>query len=157
MSFQPSVGHKMKFYRNSGTIATPVWTEICSIGDLNISELSRGLAELKRRCNNYAKNLPALINSITVNFKLIFGLDSTNYTFLRTKFFTGDAVQYAIMNDAIDEDESEGLKLPALVSQFPWNQPLESVSDHDVNLVTAYMLNDDASAEVDPAWLVVST
>src|SRR5215213_8959655 len=132
MAFQPAVGKNMKFYRNTATHATPTWVLISQIGDLNVSDLTRGLAELKRRGNGFVKNLPVFINSIAVEFRLIFGLDTTNYTFLRQTFFSGACVQYAIMNDIIAGPGSEGLMLPAIVEQFPWNQNLEDVSAHDV-------------------------
>lgn len=153
MSFQPSVGKWMYFYYNTGTHAVPVWVAIAEIGDLNISDLSRNLAELKRRANVFTKNLPALISSITVEFKLIFGLGTTIHTALRTAFFAATVFEYAIMNDLVSSVGSEGLTLPAIIEQFPWNQPLETVSDHDVRLATGYLVQ--AGQEIDPAWMVV--
>jgi hypothetical protein len=153
MPFQPSVGKWMFFYYNSATAATPTWVLISEIGDLNISDLSRNLAELKRRANPFTKNLPALINSIAVEFKLIFGLQQVMHAILRGAFFSATVFQYAIMNDAIALEDTEGLLLPAIIEQFPWNQPLESVSDHDVRLATAYWIS--GGQEIDPAWLIV--
>jgi hypothetical protein len=153
MGFEPVVGKNMKFYRNSATRATPTYVLISEIGDLNVSDLTRGLAELKRRANGFVKNLPVFINSIAVEFRLIFGLDTTSYTILRSAFFSGACIDYAVMNDIIDEEGSEGLLLPAIVEQFPWNQNLEDVSAHDIRLATGYLV--EVGQEIDPAWLAV--
>lgn len=154
MSYQPSTGHKMKFYRNSGTIASPTWVEISQIGDLSIPDFARSLAELKRRGNDFVKNLAGLIQTITVQFKMPFGLDNTNFTLLRNAFLAGTNIQYAVMNDDIAEAGSEGLVLPGILKQFPWDQPLEEVSSHDIQIATGFMLN-GSGAEVDPTWLTV--
>ncbi len=154
MSFQPSTGHKMKFYRNTATHASPTWVEIDEIGDLSIADLTMGLAELKRRANGFTKNLPSIMQSIAVEFRLHFGLDSATFTVLRSAFFAGTVIEYAIMNDAIADEDSEGLTLPGIIEQFPWDQPLEEVSGHDVRLATGYLV--ETSTEIDPAWLVVA-
>lgn len=143
----------MKFYRNTGTVATPTWSEICEIQDLNINDFEMGMAELKRRCKTYTKNLATLIQTITIEFKLWHGLDATNFDALRANFLAGTAEEFAIMNGAIATSGNEGLRIPALIASFPWNQALEEVSGHDVRLVTAYF--EEAATEIDPSWYTV--
>lgn len=145
----PTVGKNMKLYRNTGTVATPTWTEVAEIGDVSIPDLSRGLAELKRRSNDFVKNLAALIQSIAVEFTLVHGLDATNFDAIRQAFFNGTAEEYAVMNGDISTSGNEGLRVPVLVENFPWDQPLEEVSGHEVRLAVAYM---DDGGEVDPSW-----
>jgi len=152
--FEPKTGYHMKLYRNTGTFATPVWVEIAEIGDLSISDFTRALAELKRRGNQYTKNLASLFNSITVEFRLHFGLATTQWNALKTAFFAGTPVEFAIMSGAIATSGEEGLRCPMIVSQFPWEQNLEDASGHDVQLSIAYMVS--GSAEVDPTWLSVA-
>lgn len=148
-------GRQMFLYRNSGSHGTPVWDEICNVGDVNVSDFSRGLAELKRRCSQYIKNLPALIQSITVEFSMIHGVNPTTFNAMFDDFINGTPVEYAIMDGDITLDGTQGLMLPALVQKFPWNQPLEDVSAHDVGLAIAYM-EDGGGNEIDPEWLVIS-
>lgn len=148
----PVVGKSMKLYRNTGTAATPTWTEVAEVGDVSIPDLTRGLAELKRRNNDFVKNLAALIQSIAVEFTLVHGLDSTNFDAIRGNFFSGTAEEWAVMNGDISTSGNEGLRLPALVENFPWDQSLEDVSGHDVRLAVAYL---DDGGEVDPSWLQV--
>lgn len=150
----PKTGHRMKAYINTGTVATPTWTLVCEIGDLSIPDLSRGLAELKRRCKDYTKNLATLIQSISVEFRLHHGLGATVFDQIVSDFFAGTPSEWAIMNGDITTSDNEGLRLPALVEQFPWDQPLEDVSGHDVRLAIAYM--EESATEVDPSWYVIA-
>lgn len=149
----PKPGHQMKLYRNTGTVASPTWTLVAEVGDVGIPDLARGLAELKRRANNFTKNLATLIQSFGIEFRLHHGLDATNFDEIRSNFFDGTAEQWAIMNGAIDTPGNEGIKIPVLVESFPWEQNLEDVSGHDVRLTVAYM--EESGSEVDPAWYTV--
>ena len=147
----PKTGKDMKLYRNTGTVAAPVWSEVAEVGDVSIPDLSRALAELKRRANEFTKNLAGLINSIAVEFRLHHGLDAATFTALVTAFFDGTPEEWAVMNGDITTAGNQGLRVPCLVEQFPWDQPLEDVSGHDVRLAVAYM-EEPAGTEIDPSW-----
>ena len=149
----PNVGHKMKLYRNTGTHASPAWSEVAEVGDVSIPDLSMGLAELKRRGSDFTKNLPTMIQSIAVEARLIHGLDTTTFAAIRTAFFAGDVEEYAVMDGDITVSGSQGLRVPALVEAFPWDQPLEDVSGHDIRLAVAYL--EESGSEVDPDWYTV--
>lgn len=149
----PVTGHSMKMYRNTGTVATPTWSEVDEVQDVSLADLSRIMAELKRRANNFTKNVASLINSIAIEFRLHYGLDATNYDAIRGNFFSGTAEEWAIMNGDISTSGNEGLRCPVYVEQFPWEQPLEEVSGHDVRLIVAYF--EESSTEVDPNWYTV--
>lgn len=156
-TFAPKTGFNMAMYRNSGTHSTPTWNLVSEVGDVSISDLSRVLAQLKRRANGFTKNLPAMIDSIAIEFRLHFGLGATQYTAIRTAFFAGTVEEWAIMNGIIGTNSHQGLTLPVIVEQFPWDQPLENVSGHDVRLAAAYAENDVTGGEVDPYWYIVGT
>lgn len=145
----------MKLYRNTGTVAVPVWSEVAEVGDVSIPDLSMGLAELKRRANDFTKNLPTMIQSIAIEARLIHGLDATNFDAIRANFFAGTIEEWAIMNGDIATAGNEGMRIPALVEQFPWDQPLEDISGHDLRLAIAYM-EEPADTEIEPSWYVVS-
>jgi len=143
----------MKLYRNTGTVATPVWSEVDEVGDVSIADLAIGLAELKRRANNFTKNLASLVQSIAVEFRLHYGLDATNFDALRGNFFAQTIEEWAVMSGDITTTGEQGLRCPFLLEQFPWDQPLEDVSGHDVRLAIAYF--EEAAAEIDPSWYTV--
>lgn len=147
-------GHKMNLYRNTGTVAIPVWSEVDEVGDVSIPDMSRSMAELKRRASDFTKNLAGLIQSIAIEFRLHHGLDATNFDAIRAAFFAGTIEEWAIMNGDIATSGNEGMRIPVLVEQFPWDQPLEDVSGHDMRLAVAYM-EEPAGTEIDPEWYTV--
>jgi len=149
----PKTGHKMKLNRNTGTVAVPVWSLVAEVGDVNIPDLSMGMAELKRRASNFVKNLASIIQTIGLEFTLTHGMDATNFDAIRANFFAGTVEEWAIMDGPIATGGSEGLRIPLLVENFPWQQPLEDVSGHDMRLVTGYM--EESASEVDPSWYQV--
>lgn len=151
----PKTGHKMKAYRNSGTVDTPTWSLVAEVGDVSIPDLSLAIAELKRRGSNWTKGLPGIFNLVAVEFRLIHGLDKATFDAIRQDFFGQNTREWAICNGAIDLDGTQGLRLPVLVEQFPWDQPLEDVSGHDVRLALAYM--EDDGDEVDLSWLEIGS
>ena len=149
----PKTGAKMKAYRNGGTVASPTWAEVSEIGDLSIPDMSLAIAELKRRGSNYTKGLPGLVDLISVEFKLIHGLDKTVFELILDDWRNQRVKEWAICDDAITTSGTYGLRLPVIVAQFPWDQALEDVSGHDVRLVLGYM--EESSTEVDPFWIEV--
>lgn len=144
-------GNNMIAYRNTGTYTVPVWAAVAEIGDLQISDLSRSLASLKRRSNKFAKNLPALVDSITLTFTYIHGLGASVFTTLQTNFFAGTCEEWAIADGAIATAGTQALRCPLVISEFPWDQPLEEVSSHAIKMVTGY-LESPAGTERDPVW-----
>lgn len=156
-TYKPTTGHRMKAYINAGTHAVPVWTEVGEIGDLNISDLTRSMAELARRANGFKKNLASLINVIAAEFRLHFGLNRTVYDLVREAFFDGTPYEWAFMNGAIATNGHQGLTLPMLVENFPMDQGLENVAGHDVRLCAAYHEDEVNGGEIDPYWYVVGT
>jgi hypothetical protein len=146
-------GHDMHLYRNTGTVSTPIWTEVAEIGDVSIPDFEMGIAELKRRANLWTKGVASLMQLVHVEFRLISGLGATVYTAIKTKFLGGLPEEYFVADGLAATAGTQGLRLPALVNSFPWDQPLEDVAGHDVRLALAYM--ESSGTEVDPSWLVV--
>lgn len=152
---EPKSGHKMKLYRNTGTVSTPVWDLIDAVGDVSIPDLSMGLAELKTRASNYTKNLATLIQSIAIEFDYKNGMDATTFGGLKDDFLAGTVKEYAVMDGAIATTGSQGLRMPGLIENFPWDQPLESVSSHAVRVAIAHY-ESPAGTVIDPSWMTVA-
>lgn len=152
----PKVGHKCKLYRNSGTYDTASWTLISEIGDVALDNFMLGLAELKRRANNYTKNLATLFQSITLSVDLIHGLGATQHDYLRTAFLAQTPFEMLIADGLVATTNTQGFRCPFIISEFPWDQPLEEVSKHAMKLAIAYMEYESASVyyEMEPSWLV---
>lgn len=152
--FSPRTGYSMALYLNTGTTSSPVFNLVSEVGDVSISDLSRVLAQLKRRANGYTKNLPAMMDSMSVEFRLHFGLGKTVYDLIRAAFFNATPYIWLVLAAPNPNTTgNQGLSIPAVIEQFPWDQPLENVSGHDVRLAITYM--EESGTEVDPFWYIV--
>lgn len=149
----PNTGGNMKLYRNTGTYAIPVWVLMAEIGDVNIPDLARTMAEMKRRSSQFAVNFAALIQTISIEFKQWHGLDATNFTAMKTNFFAGTAEEWGLFDTLVATSGSQGLRCPVLIAEWPWQQNLEDVSDHDLVAKTAYW-ESPAGTAVNPTWYV---
>lgn len=152
----PSVGGNFKLYRNTGTYASPTWSIVAEISDVAVSELTRNIAELKRRSSDFIVGLPAKIQMISVDIKMIHGIDATNFAAFKDAFFNATVIELAILDGIITTTGTQGLRLGMLVEQFPWGQPLEEVSDHDVVVKSAYY-ESPAGTVRDPSWITIPT
>jgi len=148
----PQLGLNCKLYRNTGTAASPTWAEVAEIGDLSAG-LTVMFAELKRRGNGFVKNIPGLIDIDSFQFRMIHGLDTTSFDAIRANVFSKTVEEYAIMDGDIATSGSEGLRLPAVFENFPINQPLEEIHDHEMTMKCGYL---DDGGEVDPSWMSVA-
>lgn len=150
----PVVGQNCKLYRNTGTAASPTWVLLTAVGDVAIPDLAMGLAELKRRGNNFTKNLPTMIQSFTVDAKIIAHMDTTNYAALKTNFLAGTIEEYAVMNGLIATTGNMGMRVALVIQSFPFSQAQEEVFSHDLKLAVAYW-ESPSGTEVDPSFYTV--
>lgn len=151
---EPIVGGKCKLYYNTATYAAPAWVEIIECGDVSIADLGSNLAEISTRGSKWVKNLPAQM-VMAVEFTYLYKADPPVFDFLRQAFFNQTSHEFAVMDGDIATVGSEGLRLPAVIENFPINQNLEEVTMVDtVRLALAYMCDNDTV--VDPEWYVVS-
>lgn len=147
-------GGNMFMYRSTGTFTTPVWNLVSAVEDVSISDMTRGLAEIKLRSSQFAKNLATLIETISVSFKHWYGIDSATVTALQTLFFTGIVEEWAIMDAPIALTGAQGLRCPMILSEFPIDQGIENAASIDCVLKTAYW-ESPAGTQVDPSWYTV--
>jgi hypothetical protein len=149
-------GTNMKLYYNTASTGTPTWVLVDEIGDVTMTNFSRGSAELKRRGKKFIKSIPTLISPAEIQFSFIHGLGATAFAFILAEFLAGTVKEWAMMDGLITGGGSsgnQGLRLPAFVMDFPWNQPLEDVSQHDIKLQMGYMI--ESTTEIDPSWYTV--
>lgn len=157
----PGTGSRMRaYYDATGDVAidsalavasvTPAnWGGSCEIVDLTIDD-SRNTAEFRRRCNDFAKGLPAKRNVTTVEFRLIFGLDATARNDFIAMYNAGSIRHWQFASGDKDDDDAIAFSFPAFLTGLPWDQPLEDVSGHDMTLSCGFL--EIAGVEQDPHW-----
>ena len=147
-----AVGNDLKLYYNTGTDASPTWSEICQTGDISV-DLSCNDAEVDLRCTNWLLNLPAKLSG-GINLKLAFNPGNTVYDALRGMFFSRTVKQFAVANGAIATTGTEYFKAFAYFSSFNWSLATQEMSSHDAKLSLAY--EEESGSLVEPAWGTIS-
>jgi hypothetical protein len=149
----PKTGAKCKLYYNTGNNASPVWVLVDEIGDVSLTDFTKNTADLKRRASGHIKKLGSLFSAPTIEFRLHHGLSVVVFERIRDDFLAETVRQWAIANAAIATNGTQGLKFFGLTTEFPWDQPLEDVTGHDVKVVSTYA--EESSTEVDPEWFEI--
>ena len=153
---RPTTGGNMFMYRSSsGSNAAPTWVLVSAVEDVAISDLTRSLAEIKLRASQFVSNLAALIQTISLEFKTWYGIDTTNWSALQSLFFSGSTEEWAVMDAPITVTGAQGLRFPAIVSEFPLDEGIENAASNDCVLKTAYW-ESPAGTRIDPSWYTVS-
>jgi len=146
-------GHDLYLYYNSATHASPTWNAISQVEDVSVDQFEWDTAELRRRASRFLLEI-ATVMRVGASFKLWHKLSATTFDALRAKYFARTTTEFYIANGPAATNGTEGLRMGCLIKAFPWNQPLSEVSSHDVRIVPT--LFEEASAEVEPDWLVIS-
>lgn len=152
---RPEVGANMFAYRNNGTPTVPVWNLVSMIEDLAINNLARTLAEIKIRASSFTSNLPALIDTIKVEFKHYYGMDATTCTALINLFFLGSIEEWLFADAPVTVNGAQGLRCPMIVSELPVDQNIEEAAAFNVGLSTGYM-ESPPGTRIDPSWFIVA-
>ena len=149
----PKTGHDLTLSYNSGTHASPTWVEIADVEDVSIDELAWAMAEVKRRSSRMKKSI-ATILSAALTFKLLHELNATIFDALVGIFFARTPTEFYIASGPVATAGTKGLRMYCQIEQFPWNQPLEDISSHDVRAVPTFF--EESGSEVDLDWYEIS-
>lgn len=119
-------GNQGKLYRNTGTDATPVWSEVKRVIDLS-TPLTKGEADVSRRESDW-KLVKGTIKEGSIEFGYRYkrgasGADA-EYAALLTSYVSGTPTQYAAMDGDITADGARGFKAFCECFDLTKDQPL---------------------------------
>lgn len=151
---KPTVGNQMKLYLNTGDEITPVWVELDEVGDVAVPDWSDNLAEFKSRASGFVHNMLGT-TQLTLTFTYFSAANKTVFDLLRNMKLNKTPAEFAIGYQDISEVDSEYLRIPGFLAEFPWDQAQDEVSSHDCSVALAYM--EDANGDrILPSWETVS-
>jgi hypothetical protein len=145
----PVVGKDCKLYLNTGTHATPTWTEVKQA--INVSaNLGKGEADVSARYSGWKLTKGALKElEISFTYRHKVGAD-TVFDALLSAYMTGTPKEFAVMDAAITDSGAQGLRAYCEVMSLNLSQELESSSEYEVTLKPTY--HEDGGAIVEPTW-----
>ena len=142
------LGLEAKLYRNSGSYASPTWSEVKPVKDVTLN-LEAGEADVTTRGNGGWRAVIAALKDASLEFELVWDTADAAFTAIRTAFLTGGALEFAAMDGDIETAGSEGLRATMAILNFSRAEPLEEAIKVSVTVKPTY-------AEHPPEWLVVT-
>jgi len=141
-----TLGLEGKIYINTGTVQTPVWTEVCLAQDVTLS-LEKSTADVTSRCASGWRQLLGTLREATPEFTILWDASDPGVQALKNTFFADNQpVEVLILDGDISVSGKEGLRATMDVTNFTRNEELEEGMTVDVTLVVA--------PGTTPAWVV---
>lgn len=146
-----TLGLDAKIYRNTGTVAVPIFNLIENVKDVTLS-LEKALADVTTRAAVGFRQEIGTLKEVEVTFQMVWDGTDDDFTAIKDAFFDGTQIHFAVMDGDVATSGKQGLQAFFIVSAFTRNEPLEDAITVDVTLRLA--LPDDAADQ--PLWVIVA-
>lgn len=139
----PILGVDAKLYYNTGTYASPTWTEITNVKDLTLN-LQKGEADVTTRGGNGWKQSVGTLKEASIEFAMVWDPDDSAFTAIKDAFMNNTSIELLVL----DGDESpatgvtvQGLRAECSITSFKRNEGLEDALTVDVTAKPTYSSN----------------
>jgi len=139
------VGFRGALYINTGTITTPVWTEIPCVRDVTLNLSSDDVDDTCRVTDGWRSRLAGL-REWGADFEMVYEPLDAAFNDVREAFLAGTSLEVAILDEDISIDGTEGIQGTVFVTEFNREEPLEDVMNSSVTFV----------GNGTPAWVIAS-
>ena len=129
-----------KLYRNTGTYASPTWEEIGNVKDVTLN-LEKGEADVTTRANNGSRATVGTLKDASIEFQMVWDTLDSGFDAIRQAFFNNASIEFAVMDGAITDPDSEGLRATFYIFNFTRNEALEEAIMVDVSIKPTYSEN----------------
>lgn len=134
------LGMEAKLYRNTGDYATPAWQEVDNVKDLTLS-LEKGEADFTTRGNNGWRATVGTLKDASIEFQMVWDTEDAAFVAIQQAFFGNTSIEFAVMDGAIADPDSEGLRATFDIFNFTRNENLEEAIQVDVSMKPTYAAN----------------
>jgi hypothetical protein len=143
------LGYNAKLYRNTGTYASPTWSEMTNVKDLTLNMDLDEADVTTRASGGWKANVATLLDG-SIEFEMVYDPTDANFTAVQTAFFSRSAVEFAAMDGPIATAGSQGLRATCMVKQFSVEEKLAEALTVKVTIKPTYAANP-------PSWYTVSS
>jgi hypothetical protein len=140
------LGLDAKLYRNTGTFATPAWNEIQNVKDVTLN-LEAGEADVTTRGNAGWRATVATLKDGSIEFEMVWDTADDDFAAIRDTFLNRGAMEFAVMDGAMNMPGSQGLRATCMVTNFSRNESLEEAITVSVTVKPTFSVNP-------PSWVV---
>ena len=131
-----TIGHDAAIYFNTGTVTTPVWTEIDCVRDVNLDLSSSEVDDTCRTTNGFRSRIQGL-KQWGADFEMVYDTTNAAWELVRAAYFDKTKIEVLILDNDISVDGSEGVQGDIYVSDFTEAQPLDDIISNSVTLLGA--------------------
>ena len=150
-----NLGRNARLYRNTGTIATPVWTEVTEARDLQLPMAADQVEQSDRSTRFKLYDAGGIEMAFTG--KLSYRSGNANCEALRDLMLENCAEQMALMSGDIATAGSEGIKAGMKCFNNSHDYPFTDGMSVDIELKPSYYENPlVAGVQIVPVWYVVT-
>lgn len=142
------LGLDAKLYRNTGTFASPTWTEVQNVKDLTLN-LEAGEADVTTRGNAGWRATLAALKDASIEFEMVWDTADTDFTAIKDAFFGSTGIEFAVMDGDITVAGTQGLRATMSITSFSRSEPLEEAISVSVAAKPTY-------ADNPPSWMTVA-
>ncbi len=134
------LGMEAKLVRNTGDYATPVWVEISNVKDVTLN-LEKGEADVTTRANGGWRATVGTLKDASLEFQMVWDTEDAAFTAIQQAFFDNTPIEFAVMDGAMTDPDSEGLRATFDIFNFTRNENLEEAIMVDVSIKPTYAAN----------------
>ena len=142
------MGFEGKLFRNKGTYASPNWSEIANVGDLNLG-LEKGEADVTIRAFKGWRATKGALKEATIEFQMVWDPADEDVQALLDGWLNDTPIEFAVMDGPITQAGSEGLRATMEVLKFSRGEGKEDAMLVDVAIKPTY-------AAQEPQWMTVT-
>lgn len=145
MNYQ--LGMNGKLYRNTGTYASPTWSEISNARDVTIT-CEKGEADVTTRANQGWRATVGTLKELTIEWTAVWKDSDTNLEAIRSAFLNNTNVELLALTGGITTEGSEGPRVTCEIMSFGRDEALEE--GMTINITAKATLADNP-----PEWLEI--
>lgn len=132
-------GGDCKLYINTGSWASPTWTEVTNVRDLTMS-LSKTLADASRRVSAWKQYVSGQKDT-RITFQMVWDDEDTNFQLFLDAYNNDTTVECLVISGAYNVAGTEGLRAVFEIANCQRNEPLDDVVTAEIELAPAYDAN----------------
>lgn len=141
------LGLDAKLYRNTGSYASPSWSEVSNVKDVTLN-LEKGEADVTTRAANGWRAIKGTLKEMTVEFEMLWLAGDSGFEAIKDAFLDNTTIEFLVLDGSVSTSGNQGPRAEMDVISFSRNEPLEEGITVSVTIKTTQ--SDNA-----PTWYEV--
>ena len=134
------IGLDMKLYRNTGSYAAPMWTEMTNVKDLTRTR-EASEADVTTRGNSGERAIAQTLRSTTLEFQMVYDPTDADLIAIESAYEDGTVIEFAAADGDIATGGTRYFRFEGQVFTFTQTEALEEAVMVDVTLKPTWAVN----------------